>query len=111
MPTLRERLKRPETYLILLALFVLATAADAFRTPERQVTARLYVGLVEFYQADLSPTVSRYIRCRYQPTCSEYSRQAVLRFGIIRGLVLSERRIRSCRHSVPMGTYDPVPVR
>lgn len=109
MPTLRQRLKRPETYLAVFVLFVAAAAADTFRPADRQVSARVYVGLVEFYQADISPRLRSYIRCRYEPTCSEYSKQAVTRFGITEGLVLSWRRLRSCQRTVTPGTVDPVP--
>lgn len=109
MSTLRCCLKRPETYLAVLAVFVIAAAADTFQPADRQVFARAYVGLVEFYQAGISPTVSGYIQCRYQPTCSEYSKQAVQRFGILEGLALSWRRLNSCQRTVPMGTLDPIP--
>jgi putative component of membrane protein insertase Oxa1/YidC/SpoIIIJ protein YidD len=109
MSALRRRLKRPETYLAVFALFVLAAAGDTFRPADRQVSARVYVGLVEFYQADISPQLRSYIACRYEPTCSEYSKQAVERFGILEGLALSWRRLNSCQRTVPMGTADPVP--
>ncbi|MDQ2774870.1 MAG: membrane protein insertion efficiency factor YidD [Acidobacteriota bacterium] len=49
------------------------------------------------------------IRCRYQPTCSEYSLEAVRRFGIGRGLQLTVRRLSSCKRDVPFGTSDPIP--
>lgn len=109
MPTLRQRLKRPETYLFVFALLIAAAAADTLRSADRQVTAKAYIGLVELYQSQISPRLSSYIRCRYHPTCSEYSRQAVERFGILRGLQLSWTRLRSCQTSVPFGTDDPVP--
>jgi uncharacterized protein len=109
MPTLRQRLKRPETYLAVYCLLVLAAAGDTLRPADRQITARAYVGAVEFYQSHISPYVSHYIRCRYEPTCSEYSKQAVERFGTWPGLALSWRRLRSCQRSVPLGTLDPVP--
>lgn len=109
MPALRSRLKRPETYLAVFALFVQAAAVDAFRPADRQVSVRVYVGLVEFYQADISPRLRSYITCRYEPTCSEYSKQAVERFGILDGLALSWRRLNSCQRTVPLGTLDPVP--
>lgn len=108
MPTLRERLKRPETYLAFLALLIVAVAADALRPPHDQVSVRAYAGLVGIYQSHISPGLRSYIQCRYQPTCSEYSRQAVERHGILRGLLLSGRRALSCRESVPIGTLDPV---
>lgn len=79
------------------------------RSADRQVSARLYVGLVEFYQADISPRLRPYITCRYDPTCSEYSKRAVQRFGILEGLALSWRRLSSCRRTVPLGTHDAVP--
>jgi putative membrane protein insertion efficiency factor len=55
------------------------------------------------------PLLKDRVRCRYQPTCSDYSVEAVEKHGIRRGLVLTVRRINSCQTSVPMGTHDPVP--
>jgi hypothetical protein len=90
-------------------MLIVAVAADALRPPRDQISARAYAGLVGIYQSHISPGLRSYIQCRYQPTCSEYSRQAVERHGIARGLVLSGRRAFSCRESVPPGTPDPVP--
>lgn len=109
MPTLRRRLKRPETYLAVFALFVLAAVGDTLRPASRQVSAHIYVGLLAFYQADISPRLRSYITCRYEPTCSEYSKRTVERFGILEGLALSWRRLSSCQRTVPLGTVDPVP--
>lgn len=109
MSALRSRLKRPETHLAVFALFVLTAVGDALRPADRQVSARVYVGLVELYQADISPRLRPYITCRYEPTCSEYSKQAVQRFGILEGLTLTWRRLNSCQRTVPLGTRDPVP--
>ena len=109
MPALRRCLKRPELYLSLVALAVACTVADAMRSPTRQVTARLYVGSVRLYQHYGSPLTSRIVRCRYVPTCSEYSIQTVTKYGIGRGLRLSWRRVARCRSSVAPGTPDPVP--
>ena len=109
MPELRERLRRPETYLALAAVFVMALAADSFQPAGRQYSARAYVGLVGIYQSHISPSMRSYVRCRYRPTCSEYSRQAVARHGLLTGLWMSIGRTLSCRESVPFGTTDPVP--
>jgi hypothetical protein len=108
MPELRERLRRPETYLALAAVVVMAVAADSLQPPEQQVSARAYIGLVGIYQSHLSPGLRPYVRCRYRPTCSEYSRQAVFRHGLLPGLWTSIGRTLSCRPSVPLGTSDPV---
>lgn len=109
MPALRQRLKRPETYLaVALALFALA-AFDAARPSASQVTARMYVRLVEMYQQHGRALSSRIFQCRFRPTCSEYSRQAVSKHGIAGGLRLTWTRLASCRGQVPLGTPDPVP--
>ena len=46
--------------------------------------------------------------CRFYPTCSEYSREAIATHGSARGLWLSVRRLVRCRPFGPSG-FDPVP--
>jgi uncharacterized protein len=111
MPALRKWLKQPHTYLGLLLCLSTLTVADSFRSPESQVTARLYVAGVHGYQHLVRPLLEGRIRCRYQPTCSDYSIEAVRKFGIRHGLVMTAKRVNSCQVNVPLGTYDPVPAR
>ncbi|MDP6495254.1 MAG: membrane protein insertion efficiency factor YidD [Dehalococcoidia bacterium] len=61
---------------------------------------------IRLYQRAISPFLP--VACRYEPTCSEYSHQAISRHGLMRGLWLSLRRIARC---TPIGWigYDPVP--
>ena len=47
-------------------------------------------------------------RCRFYPTCSEYTKQAILKYGFIKGLRLGLIRICKC-HPFNDGGYDPVP--
>ena len=111
MPPLRERLKRPETWLAALAMVVLAGVLDAQRAPADQLSSRAWVAGVHAYRAVGHPLLEGRIRCRYEPTCSEFSIQAVRRFGIRRGLEMTFRRLESCKVDVPLGTRDPVPER
>lgn len=108
MPALRERLKRRRMRLIAL-LFVLALLLlDTIRSPANQVTAALYVSAVRGYQAWGRPLLRGHIQCRYCPSCSEYSIQAVEQRGIWKGFGLTVSRLWRCRMSVPLGTCDPV---
>jgi hypothetical protein len=83
--------------------------ADAMRLPQRQVSVRIFAASVDGYHHYLHPLSSRFIRCRYKPSCSIYSVQAVRKYGIAKGGWMGLRRIARCRPSVPMGTEDPVP--
>ena len=94
--------------LLLLALAAVA-AADSFRSPDHQLTARLYIAMVHGYQRFGRPVTKQFVRCRYKPTCSEYSIEAVQKYGIRHGLALTSKRLYSCDRSVPFGTVDPVP--
>lgn len=109
MPILRQRLKRPQTILGLLVVLLVLAGIDSFRQPDRQLTARIYVAAVHGYQHYGRSMLSGLIACRYDPTCSMYSIQAVQKYGIRWGLVLSLKRLLSCTRAVPFGTFDPVP--
>ena len=109
MPALRQCLKHPGVYLGMLALIAGLAGADSFRPPSRQVTAHFYIALVQAYQAQVSPQLSGYVRCRFQPTCSRYSLEAVRKYGMKKGLALTADRLWRCRARTPSGTNDPVP--
>ena len=109
MPSLRRCLRRPELYLSLIAAAGMLVVADTSRSPARQVSAQWYVGAVRVYQHYGRPLTSTIVQCRYAPTCSEYSAEAVGRYGLRRGLTMTLRRVLSCRGNVPAGTPDPVP--
>lgn len=70
--------------------------------------------LISLYQRTLSPdhgwnrAAHPYGYCRYYPTCSEYTRQAVVRFGTGRGLWFGLKRILRC-HPWAAGGVDPLP--
>ena len=110
MSTLRERMREPRTYLFILLIGFALVAVDSFRQPADQLTARVYVSCVKnVYQTVGHAVVKGRIQCRYTPTCSNYSIEAVETHGILRGFALTLKRLMSCKNSVPLGTPDPVP--
>jgi putative membrane protein insertion efficiency factor len=70
------------------------------------VLKKTALALIRFYQRAVSPWLPA--ACRYEPTCSEYARVAIVRFGIGRGSWLAVRRIGRC-HPFGGSGWDPVP--
>lgn len=62
--------------------------------------------LVKFYQKFISPLTPS--TCRYSPTCSSYTIEALQKHGLLKGGFLSVKRIISCNPWGGSG-YDPVP--
>jgi len=61
---------------------------------------------IRLYQRLISPVLPH--RCRFYPSCSEYAREAILRYGPFKGGWLALRRLLRCGPWHP-GGYDPVP--
>lgn len=66
----------------------------------------LALALIRFYQKFISPALPP--ACRFYPTCSHYSYQAIEKYGLIKGGWLAVKRIGRC-HPFHPGGYDPVP--
>ncbi|HEX9755087.1 MAG TPA: membrane protein insertion efficiency factor YidD [Gemmatimonadales bacterium] len=64
------------------------------------------VGLIRGYQRVVSPALPR--SCRFAPSCSQYTLEAVSRHGVVRGGWLGLRRVARC-HPFHPGGFDPVP--
>ena len=72
----------------------------------RKIVIFPFVALVRFYQIAISPYTPS--SCRYQPTCSHYTVEALKVHGLFKGGWLAIKRIGSC-HPWGGSGYDPVP--
>jgi putative membrane protein insertion efficiency factor len=70
------------------------------------ILERAVLALIRFYQRVISPLFPP--SCRFVPSCSQYTYEAVQRYGVWHGLALGLRRVLRC-HPFHPGGYDPVP--
>ena len=69
---------------------------------------KLFIGMIKIYKKVLSPILSYHgIKCKYYPTCSEYTKQAIKKYGTIKGCFLGIKRILKC-NPFSKGGYDPL---
>ncbi|PJB13936.1 MAG: membrane protein insertion efficiency factor YidD [Flavobacteriales bacterium CG_4_9_14_3_um_filter_32_8] len=70
------------------------------------LVSKIFIVIIRFYQLSISPILGQ--NCRYTPTCSQYSIEALNKYGPIKGGWLSLKRIFSCH---PWGGHghDPIP--
>lgn len=69
----------------------------------------LIIKFIQIYQRFISPIFSTYffINCKFYPTCSEYTKEAIERFGVLKGGYLGVKRFLRC-HPFSSGGYDPL---
>jgi putative membrane protein insertion efficiency factor len=72
----------------------------------KQILILPFIILIRFYQWVISPALGP--KCRFTPTCSQYAAEALKKHGLIKGFLLSVKRISRCRPGGGHG-YDPVP--
>ena len=66
---------------------------------------RLTIGLIQLYRLYLSPMLPP--TCRYTPSCSLYTVQAIEKYGVLRGVFMGIFRMLRC-HPFARGGFDPV---
>ncbi len=72
----------------------------------KKVVRFIFIVPVRIYQYAISPLLPG--ACRYTPTCSEYTAQAIGKYGPIKGIGLGLKRIARC-HPWGGSGYDPLP--
>ena len=69
---------------------------------------KLIINIICWYQKNISLWISsKNIHCKFYPTCSEYTKQAIEKYGVLKGCVLGTKRILKC-NPFSKGGYDPL---
>jgi putative membrane protein insertion efficiency factor len=66
---------------------------------------KLFIGLIQIYRRFLSPMLPP--TCRYEPSCSLYTVQAIEKYGVLKGSFMGILRVLRC-HPFARGGFDPV---
>lgn len=66
---------------------------------------KIFILLINFYKKNISPWFGK--KCKYYPTCSEYTKQAIEKYGVIKGTIKGIKRILRC-NPFSKGGYDPL---
>lgn len=65
------------------------------------------IGSIRLYQYVISPFLGR--NCRYWPSCSQYTLQAIRTYGLFKGILLGCKRLLRCHPFTTSWGYDPLP--
>ena len=69
---------------------------------------KILLKIIDFYQKNISLWLqSKNINCKFYPTCSEYTKQAIQKYGARKGILLGIYRIIRC-NPFSRGGYDPL---
>jgi hypothetical protein len=69
---------------------------------------KIIIKLIEFYQKFISLHLGQKgVHCKFKPTCSEYTKQAIEKYGVLKGSTLGFKRILRC-NPFSKGGYDPL---
>ena len=71
-----------------------------------KIIASFFILLIKIYQICLSPFLGK--NCRFNPTCSAYTVEAMTKYGVMKGSYLSIKRLMKCHPFSKSDYYDPV---
>ena len=70
-----------------------------------KILKNIAISLINLYKYLISPLLGN--NCRYLPTCSEYTKESIIKYGVVKGFWLGLKRITKC-HPWGKGGYDPI---
>ena len=70
-----------------------------------KIFTNISISTINLYRYLISPLLGN--NCRYLPTCSEYTKESIIKYGVAKGFWLGLKRIAKC-HPWGKGGYDPI---
>tara|TARA_Y100000991_G_scaffold10319_1_gene7264 strand:+ start:116 stop:340 length:225 start_codon:yes stop_codon:yes gene_type:complete len=70
-----------------------------------KILKNMAISFINLYKYLISPLLGN--NCRYLPTCSEYTKESIIKYGVVKGFWLGLKRIAKC-HPWGKGGYDPI---
>ena len=71
----------------------------------KNICTKCVINLINIYKYLISPLLGN--NCRFLPTCSEYTKESIIKFGLVKGVWLGLKRIVRC-HPWGKGGHDPI---
>ena len=71
----------------------------------KNICTKFVINLINIYKYLISPLLGN--NCRFLPTCSEYTKESIIKFGLVNGVWLGLKRIVRC-HPWGKGGHDPI---
>ncbi len=71
-----------------------------------KIVVSFFILVIKFYQFFLSPFLGK--NCRFNPTCSAYANEAIIKYGALKGSYLSIKRLIKCHPFSKSDYYDPI---
>ena len=70
-----------------------------------KISKNIVISSINLYKYLISPLLGN--NCRFVPTCSEYTKESIIKYGVVKGFWLGFKRLAKC-HPWGKGGYDPI---
>lgn len=91
----------------IVSLLLIILMLDLSRLPDRQVSAKVLLYGIRTYKRYISPGLSSFVQCKYEPSCSVYGYRSIEMYGAFWGSIRAMARICRCTPWDHSDRFDP----